>query len=221
MITAGWGDDRRDVRLFRPWLVMASLLVVLHSCPVWAGRAAGPDDPAADFPKYEYRLLATTRTGTMEKEMNQTAAEGFRFTQVMGGQTAAVGSETVVIMIREKGVPPEPVCEYRLLATSKTSTMQAELSRAAREGYRYCGQTVFSTTFGGDEVVLVLEKDPRRSGERYDYRLLATTRTSTMEKELTPQGENGYLIRGLTVGGTAFGGHELLVILEKRRLQDE
>ncbi|MBN2430126.1 MAG: hypothetical protein JXQ27_01565 [Acidobacteria bacterium] len=221
MNAARWGNHKNVVHLIRTWLIMACLVAVVNGGWLWAGRPTGPDESAADFPKYEYRLLATTRTMTMEKEMNQTAAEGYRFTQVMGGQTAGIGSETVVVMMREKGAPPEEACAYKLLATSKTSTMQKELDQSAREGFRYCGQTVFSTTFGGDEVVLVLERDPRRPNVRYAYRLLATTRTSTMEKELIPQGENGYLIRGLTVGDTAFGGHELLVILEKRRVEDE
>src|SRR5262252_7462574 len=44
----------------------------------------------------EYRLLATNKTSTMEKEMNQAAAEGFRFEGSMGGDTAGGGSEMVV-----------------------------------------------------------------------------------------------------------------------------
>jgi len=42
--------------------------------------------------------------------------------------------------------------QYQLLATSKTSTMQKELNRAAEAGFDYCGQTVFDPLFGGKEM---------------------------------------------------------------------
>jgi hypothetical protein len=36
----------------------------------------------------QYRLLATKKTSTMEKEVNAAASKGFRFEGVMGGETA-------------------------------------------------------------------------------------------------------------------------------------
>lgn len=42
---------------------------------------------AAETAKYDYRLLATTKTSTMEKELNQAAEAGYSFSSVMGGQT--------------------------------------------------------------------------------------------------------------------------------------
>ena len=36
----------------------------------------------------EYRVLATTKTSTMEKELNDAAEQGYRFQTVMGGETA-------------------------------------------------------------------------------------------------------------------------------------
>lgn len=70
--------------------------------------------------------------------------------------------------------------EYRLLATSKTSTMQKELQEAGDEGFDYRGQTVFKTTFGGDEVALILERDRNNPSSHTEYKLLATKKTSTM-----------------------------------------
>ncbi|MEP7363907.1 MAG: hypothetical protein ABI972_11675, partial [Acidobacteriota bacterium] len=43
---------------------------------------------ADDSPQHEFRVLATTKTSTLEKEMNQAAEEGFRFEAAMGGETA-------------------------------------------------------------------------------------------------------------------------------------
>ena len=35
----------------------------------------------------EYRVLATSKTSTMEKELNEAAAAGYRFSKTMGGNT--------------------------------------------------------------------------------------------------------------------------------------
>lgn len=104
-----------------------------------------------------YRLLATSKTSTMQKEMNETADAGFRFGGVMGGDTALGGSEVVTIMVRMPEAAPK--YEYRLLATSKTSTMQKEIQAAGDAGFEYRGQTVFSSALGGAEVVVILERD--------------------------------------------------------------
>ncbi len=54
-----------------------------------------------------------------------------------------------------------------------------------------------------------MERDDDTPEARYDYRLLATTRTSTMRDELNVLGGSGFAIVGVTVGETAFGGEEV------------
>lgn len=163
----------------------------------------------------EYRLLATNRTSSMEQEMNAVAADGYRIASVMGGQTAFGGPETVVVMSRNSGDAVGDGFEYRLLATSQTSTMQDELSAAGRDGFGYVGQTVFETRFGGEEVVVILERPRSGTGVPLDYLLLATRRTSTMESELSGAGREGYEVMGLTVAETRFGGPEVVAILSR------
>jgi len=165
----------------------------------------------------EYKLLATNKTSTMQKELNESAAAGFRFAGVMGGETAFGGSEVVVVMSRDQKTRSNSRFEYRLLATSKTSTMQRELQEAADGGFEYKGQTVFPTTFGGKEVVVILERDPEVRTVRYEYKLLATSKTSTMQKELNEMGGGGFEFVGVTVGQTAFGGKEVVSILRRQR----
>ena len=87
----------------------------------------------------------------MEKELNKSAGQGFRFGAVMGGETTFGGSEVVVIMQKEKGREVGRV-QYKLLATSRTSTMQKEIQEASDQGFRHQGQTVFETAFGGKEA---------------------------------------------------------------------
>jgi hypothetical protein len=164
---------------------------------------------------YDYRVLATTRTSTMEKEMNAAANAGFVFAAVMGGETAGGGKEAVVIMMKEAGAALALKRVYRLLATSKTSTMEKEMQQLGDEGFDYLGQTVFQTALSGSEVAVIMERDPAMAGKKIAYRLLATSRTSTMQKELKDMGDAGYRIIGLTVAKTTFGGAELISILRK------
>jgi hypothetical protein len=167
----------------------------------------------ANAPARDYRVLATARTGTMEREMNQAAEAGFRFRLVMGGETAG-GSEVVAVMERLGQAGPR--YEYRLLATNRTSTMQREMQEASEAGFDYVGQTIFDSAFGGDEVACILERVVgERSAPRYTYRLLATSRTSTMQKELQAAAADGFEVVGLTLGKTAMGGNELVTIVRR------
>lgn len=167
--------------------------------------------------RFEYRLLATNKTSTMQKEMNHAADEGFRFGGVMGGETAFGGSEVVVVMHRDPNNEQRERFQYRLLATNKTSTMQKEMQQAGDDGYEYKGQTVFSSTFGGREVVVILERDREAEKLAWEYKLLATSKTATMQKELIEAGEAGFSFVGVTVAETSFGGKEVVSILRRPR----
>lgn len=161
-----------------------------------------------------HRVLATTKTSTMQKEMQDAGEAGFRFAAVMGGETAVGGKEVVVVM--QKPSASASKFEYRLLATNKTSTMEKELQDGSNAGFQYVGQTVFESAFGGKEVVCILERDLSvNTPPRHEYRLLATTKTSTMEKELKKAGDAGYVVVGMTVAQTMVGGKEIVAITRK------
>lgn len=174
--------------------------------------ALWPPPAAAQSAPVDYRVLATNKTSSMERELNEAAEAGFRFQAVMGGDTALGGNETVVVMSR--GGEIRGRFAYKLLATAKTSTMEKELQEAAQSNFEYRGQTVFKTSLGGDEVVCILERDKDSTGQG-QYKLLATTKTSTMQKELQQAGGLGYQVVGMTVGKTALGGNELVSILRR------
>jgi hypothetical protein len=165
-------------------------------------------EPAA---RYDFKVLATNKTSTMEREMNDAAQGGFAFQGVMGGDTAFGGKEVVVIMGRGG---PGGARSYKLLAANKTSTLEKEMQLAAETGFEYKGQTIFESAFGGREVSVIMERD--KSGSKpSQYRLLATSKTSTMEKELAEAGAAGFAVVGMTVSKTAFGGSEVVCILRK------
>jgi hypothetical protein len=95
--------------------------------------------------------------------------------------------------------------------------MQTELQDAANAGFDFVGQTVFESLFGGKEVTIILERDAAApAAARYEYRLVATNRTSTLQRELDQLGQTGYHALAMTVGKTAVGGAELVVIARRQ-----
>lgn len=147
--------------------------------------------------------------------MNDAAERGYQYGGVMGGETAFGGKEVVVIMSKNPGVEAGRY-RYRLLAAQRTSTMQRELQDAGDDGYEFKGQTVFESAFGGKEVMVILERDKDKPRLEWEYKLLATSRTSTMQKELAEAGALGYEFVGMTVADTSFGGREVVVITRRR-----
>ena len=215
------------------WLSLAVLVITAPSIlgiqlPLEAQEPTSQAQEAAEQPSssvlavqptpseydYLYLVLATNKTSTMQEEMQEAAETGYSFVGLMGGATSFGGSEVVVVMERQEASVPR--FEYRLLATSKTSTMQKELQEAGDAGFSYRGQTVFDTTFGGEEPVVILERDLEvQSPQLFEYRLLATKKTSTMQKELREAGAAGFEFVGVTVASTRFGGDEVVAILKR------
>jgi hypothetical protein len=176
-------------------------------CAITAGlllpAALVADAPGQDLTE-RFLLLATTKTGTMEDELAEAAAAGYR---ILAGSPTS-GDEMVLIL--EKVATPPDVYEYQLLATTRTGTMQDEIEDAAGRGFRILPSTMISKAqmFGGDEIVLVMEKAPN-SAVTYEYRLLATSRTSTMQEEMDQAMVDGFSVVGLASRG------EHVVIVEK------
>jgi hypothetical protein len=138
----------------------------------------------------EYKLLATVKTSTLEKEMNEAAEAGYRLAGTLGGDVQ--NGEIITVMRRLPSTSDKGRFSYKLLATSRTGTMQKELQAAGDEGYEYAGQTARG------EVMVILELDRNiKVRPRYEYRLLATKKTSTMQKELNEAGAEGFVFLGV------------------------
>ncbi len=122
------------------------LFLVLLAMPAAAQQADNPE---------KYLLLATSRTGTMEEELNAAGALGYRVAGAQGGETAFGGAEAVVIMRLD---PEGRRFRYILLAMSRTGTMQEELNAAPPE-YELVAMTVFRSRLGGSEAAAILEAE--------------------------------------------------------------
>lgn len=177
--------------------IIAFTLFLLVSCGFCYGQANKSDD-------LQYKLLATTKTSTMQKELNETAARGYRI--VVGSPTS--GSEMAIFLSRDAA--PENPYQYKLLATTRTGTMQKELNALAADGYRLLPRTMIAKKqlIGPVEIVAILEKPPVVT-KKYDYKLLATTLTGTLQKEVTTMQNAGYAIVGMV------SRDEHLVIMER------
>jgi hypothetical protein len=158
-----------------------------------------------DKENLQYKLLATTRTSTMQKEINETAAQGYRI--IVGAPTS--GSEMALFLSRD-GTVAQPY-QYKLLATSRTGTMEKELNETADGGFRLLPSTMIAKKGAftdSVEIVLIMERPPRPTS-RYQYRLLATSRTSTLQKEVTEAKDAGYKVVGMV------SRDEHIVIMER------
>ena len=178
--------------------IFAFALLMLACCGLCFGQSKKSEEDL------QYKLLATTKTSTMQKELDQTAAKGYRI--LVGSPTS--GTEMAVFLSRE--ATPENPYQYKLLATTRTGTMQKELNEAAASGFRLLPRTMIAKQqlIGPVEIVSVLEKPPVVE-KKYDYKLLATTLTSTLQKEVTDAQSAGYVIIGMVSRG------EHLVIMER------
>ena len=197
-------------------IVLRSLLTILLLFVSFLSITA--QDPKKPKIEFEYKLLATNRTTTMEKEMNDASAEGYRFMEVISGETFFGGSEALVVMVRPTEDFSKGRFVYKLLATTKTGTMQKELQAAGDEGYEHVGQSVFKKTFG-TEVMVILERDNKVRAKLWEYKLLATKKTSTMQKEVMEAAAEGYQFVGFSTGSTFFGGNEVVTIMRRPRAE--
>ncbi len=140
----------------------------------------------------------------MQRELDETAAKGYRI--LVGSPTS--GTEMAICLSREASA--EKPYQYKLLATTRTGTRQKELNEAAVSGFRLLPRTMIAKPqlLGGVEVVMIMEKPPTVE-KKYDYKLLATNLTSTLQKEVTEAQNAGYVIVGMVSRG------EHMVIMER------
>ena len=178
---------------------MVSLIVLLSVCSLTALPQRKNREAV-----HKYLLLATTKTSTMQKELDEASAKGYRI--VLGSQT----SRNEMALFLELVAKPPEIFRYKLLATMHTSTMEKELNKVAGEGFRLLPRTMMAKRqfLGPIEVVVLLERPPIVE-KQYEYKLLATRRTATMQTEASDALAAGFVLVGMVSRG------EHMVIMEK------
>jgi hypothetical protein len=167
-------------------------------------------------PDQRYLLLAAQRTGTMQQELNEAAAQGFK---VLAGSPSSQGE---VVLFLERVAQPPATYTYRLLATTNTSTMERELNEAVTDGFRLlplttmaqasAGRRLLGGGFAGSEIMVVVERPPK-ADTRYEYKLLATSRTGTMQREVSEAVAANFVLVGM------LSRDEHMVVMERQHEQ--
>ena len=175
--------------------------------------SAGSDDANREA---DVRILATTRVSTMERELNEAAAEGFRLEMVGDDLDSGEGLVDEIFALVLRDARPDRF-SYRLVTLKDLSTMEEELgqalTRAAAEGFRYRGLVLAPL---GRHAVVVIEHDADTEMAPFEYLVVATTRVSTLERELAEAAGLGYRVMGITMHGAgAFDTDDRIAVLAR------
>jgi len=147
--------------------------------------------PATDTDReaVDYRLIDAIRLGTLEDELSEAAASGYRLVPSRGAWDSA--------MLLEKSAAVVAEYEYRILSHRTVDAMQKAIDTAAADGYALA--TVLRHSNLKSEIVIVME---RRKGVRTParvYRILPWNGLTLMgrrnleaERRLMADMDNGF-----------------------------
>jgi hypothetical protein len=134
-----------------------------------------------------YLILSTKRIQTMEKELDEAAAKGFR---VLYGAPTVSFDIALFLKRLEKG-EGQPYT-YRILATSRNKTMEKELNEHAAQGYRLLPRTmVFKQGLLTAEVLSILEREPD-SKVAYEYKLVEAGKEVKLQAKIDAAINEGF-----------------------------
>ena len=130
----------------------------------------------------DLRILATTRVSTMERELNEAAAEGFRL-EILGDDIDSGEGLVDEIFALVLGDSRPDRFSYRLVALKDLGTTEEERARAltsaAAEGFRFRGLVQAPL---GRHAVLFLEHDADTKAARLEYLVLETWKPSACRR---------------------------------------
>lgn len=151
-----------------------------------------------------YVLLVAKRIQTMEKELEEVAAKGFRVMYAI----PSYPYEIAILLGRGQGGETAPV-RYKLLSSSDTKTIEQELSKAAQQGDRLLSRAIISKVgFRSVSLVMLMEHDPQ-SNKSYEYKLIAANKETKLHKRIDEEKSRGFVpVTMVTMG-------KELIILEK------
>ena len=171
------------------------------------GGEAGASTTAT--PSDRFQLLATNKSSTLQAELSQLAARGYRV------QFGSAAKETLLLL--ERRPEAKENLESLVLTTTKSVTLQRELNDAATRGFRLVPQTLIAvqkTLLGravAHEVGAVMGKTVTPEPQ-FEYVVLGTKRLSTLSEELAEAVAQGYEIADMVIGYD-----EQVIVLERRR----
>lgn len=142
-----------------------------------------------------FLVVSTKKISTMEKELDEVAAKGFR---VLYG--APTTQYDMALFLERLDKDEEPFT-YKILATTRIKTMEKELNALAAQGYRLLPRTIiFKQGLLTAELVMVMERAPK-SGKAYEYKLLVGEKETKLHKKIDASITDGFLpVTMITLG---------------------
>ena len=150
----------------------------------------------------------------MQKEMQEAAEAGFRFSGVMGGETAfrRLGS-ALSSCRRPKAIAATNIGCWR---PARHQRRRRNCKRRATLGFKYRAKRYSSQLSAARSDRDSRTRPCAKFGAAIRVRLVATSKTGTMQKELSEAGDQGFRFVGVTVASTAMGGSEIVSILRRQ-----
>jgi hypothetical protein len=151
-----------------------------------------------------YLILSTKKIQTLEKELDEVAAKGFRV--LYGAPT--VSFDLALFLKRGDRTESQPY-SYKILATSRLATMEKELNEQAVKGFRLLPRTtVFKQGLLTAELVTIMERE-FESKTAYEYRLVWARKEEKLQSKIDALiGEGFAPVTMITLG-------ENVIIMEK------
>ena len=107
---------------------------------------------------------------------------------------------------------------YVVLSTKRIQTMEKELAEVASRGFR----VMYGAPTQQYDMAILLKRVQESSVAPYSYKVLATSRIKTMEKELSESARQGYrLLPRTVVSKMGFLTFELVMLMEREPKSDK
>lgn len=101
---------------------------------------------------------------------------------------------------------------YLVLSTKRIQTMEKELDEVAMKGFR----VLYGAPTQQYDMSILLKRAPEAANEPYSYKVLATSRLKTMEKEMNDLAKQGYqLLPRTIIFKQGFITAELVMLMER------
>ena len=169
---------------------------------LYAVLQAGGGQPVAAS---QFRVVSTMRTSTMEKEINEAAAEEYR----------VLGSALMNVFLMNGG-DGSAKYSYRLIGATRGSTLAKEIQQAGEDGYRLMPSTIMGNPSARAETVLLMERASASKSYDYDF---VDPKSKTAALELAIQRKNGLspvaILSPVAVGFGINGPYS--IVFEKER----
>ena len=151
-----------------------------------------------------YLLISTKRIQTMEKELDEAAAKGFRVLY-----SAPTEQFDMSILLKRVENPKSESFTYKVLATSRISTMENELNALAKQGFQLLPRTIIlKRGLFTAELVMLMERAPD-SNKTYEYKLVVGRTEVKIHKDIDEVGVKGFVPVTMVIYG------KNVVVMEK------